>query len=76
MTKFWNAVNVELSSDKAICKKLDSNAGASPSKLPVASSKLPDLASNKSVVFSENCVILAVTLDVCLAPISITEAKS
>jgi hypothetical protein len=57
-------VKVRLSSDKAICKNELSNAGASPSNEPVASSKLPDLASNKSVVSSENCVIEAVTLAV------------
>ena len=51
-------------------------AGVSPSKFELVSSKSPVLLSNKSSGLSAICVNDAVILAVCLAPISITSAKS
>ena len=76
ITKFLKSVYVVLSSLVAISKWALQFAGVSPSKLELASSKFPVLLSNKSSGLSELCVIDAVTLAVCFAPISITLANS
>ena len=76
MTKVWNDVYVELSSDVAISKWASQLAGVSPSKFDLPSSKLPERLSKRSSGFLADWVIEAVILAVCFAPISITFANS
>ena len=76
ITKPLKSVNVVLSSLVAISKWALQFAGVSPSKFELASSKFPDLPSNKSSGLSDVWVKDAVILEVCFAPISITLANS